>query len=66
MRRSGTFFWVTTQTLSFPRTATEVSPSLKAALKAYSIWYSRPCVGLMEWPSVGHIVHLPSVESAET
>jgi hypothetical protein len=37
MRRSGTFFCVTTATLSLPRTATDVRPSLYAALKAYSI-----------------------------
>ena len=34
---TGTFFCVTTTALSFPRTATDVSPPWLIALKAYSI-----------------------------
>jgi hypothetical protein len=33
---TGTFFWVTTQTESFPRTPIEVIPAVFTALKAYS------------------------------
>ena len=39
---SGTFFCVTTQQLSAPRTPTDVSPGSFVALKAYSTWNSRP------------------------
>lgn len=44
MSRSGTFFWVTTAQEFLPRRETPVRPDADvAALKAYSIWYSRPC-----------------------
>lgn len=33
---TGTFFWVTTQTESFPRTPIEVIPAAFTALNAYS------------------------------
>lgn len=35
---SGTFFWVTTQTASLPRTARLVRAPALTALKAYSTW----------------------------
>ena len=39
---TGTFFWVTTHTESFPRTPMDVIPAAFTALNAYSTWKRRP------------------------